>query len=213
MAILLLPGNAKALMAAIKPDPLTYGWLLTPRRTMTQTGLFGLPYAVDNECFTLGDKFDSDRFIRALIRIMRCHGAGGCLFVVAPDVIENAVETLKQFSAWRKTIYSMGFSVALAAQDGLEHLEIPWCELDALFIGGSTQWKLSEATAEIVTEAKSRNKWVHMARVNSVYRASRFCSLVDSVDGTAWAKHPTEYALQWQRWIDAGRPSFVGRLI
>jgi len=179
---------------------------------MTRTSLFGLPYAVDNECFTLGDAFDGARFVRALQRIKEVHGLGQCLFVTSPDVVGNAMATLARFAEWQPIIKGLGFPVALAGQDGCETLDIPWNNLDALFIGGSTEWKLSQAVADLISEAKVRGKWTHMGRVNSTRRASRLREMPDSVDGTAWVKHPTEYARQWQKWVLAGMPSFVGVL-
>ena len=211
--MLLLPGNARNLMTHINPLPTSYGWLLSPRRTMTKTGLFKLPYAVDNECFTLGKDFDGPRFIRAIRRIADVHGTTACLFVVAPDVLGNAQATLDRFFHWQPIIAQIGFPVAMAAQDRLESLTIPWSYFDALFIGGTTQWKLGPAAANLTTQAKQRDKWVHMGRVNSVKRASRLTTPPDSVDGTAWAKHPSVYALQWQRWLDAGKPAFKEKLL
>jgi hypothetical protein len=200
-------------MRWIGVDRACYGWLLTPRRTMTKTGLFGLRYAVDNECFTLGDQFDGDRFLRALGRVRDVHGARGCLFVVAPDVVGDAVGTLERFDRWESKIRALGFPVALAAQDGLEAWDVPWGRIDALFVGGSTEWKLGVGAAGLCREAQARGKWVHFGRVNSVRRASRLWVVPDSVDGTAWAKHPGRYALEWARWVASGKPRFAGHLI
>jgi len=210
--ILLLPGNAKGLLNVIRSFPQAYGWLLTPRRTMTRTGLYGLLYAVDNECFTLGSDFDPDRYRRALRRIAEIHGTGTCLFATAPDVVGDAQATLERAREWLPEIRSLGFPAALVAQDGLENLEIPWSDFDALFVGGTTAWKLGPAAAYLVKEAKRRGKWTHIGRINSVHRAARLLELPDSVDGTAWAKHPAHYAGRWQCWLDAGMPSFVGAM-
>lgn len=212
MVMLLLPGNAKGLLHTIGADPVHYGWLLTPRRTMTKTGLHGLFYAVDNECFTLGDRFDPDRYLRALHRIADCHGTERCLFAVAPDIVGDAHATLERARDWLPRIRALGFPVALAGQDGLEELEVPWADFDALFIGGTTGWKLGPHAAELMREARRRGKWTHIARVNSTKRASRLREVPDSVDGTAWAKHPAYYALQWRKWVKAGKPAFVGPL-
>lgn len=204
--MLLLPGNAKNL-SEICVDPVSYGWFLTPRRTMTRSGFFTLQrYAVDNECFTLGNEFDPVRFKRALGCIRQSHGVNDCLFVVAPDVVGDAVATLARFGLWAKEIRDLGFPVALAAQDGLEDLVVPWADLDALFVGGSTEWKLSACVADLIRGAKGRGKWTHIGRVNSVRRASRLREYPDSVDGTAWVKHPSEYAARWHRWVCRGRP-------
>ena len=204
--ILLLPGNAKRMLSRIDAGSGLYGWLLTPRRTMTQAGLFGMRYAVDNECYTLGPAFDPDRYLRALRRIADAHGPEGCLFASAPDVLYDPAATLARLPDWSAAIRGLGLPVALVAQDGLERLEIPWDEFDALFVGGSTCWKLDKAAAWLTAEAERRGKWTHYGRINSVQRASRLRARPHSVDGTAWAKHPAEYAVQWQRWIEAGQP-------
>lgn len=62
---------------------------------------------------------------------------------------------------------------------------MPWDEFDALFIGGTTRWKLSEAAHELAAEAKRRGKWLHMGRVNSWPRMQIASAMgCDSVDGT-----------------------------
>jgi len=85
--------------------------------------------------------------------------------------------------------------------------------MDALFVGGTTKWKLGPHAARLTLEARERGKWTHYGRVNSTYRASRLRAHPDSVDGTAWARHPERYILQWSRWVSAGKPSFVGNLL
>jgi hypothetical protein len=79
--------------------------------------------------------------------------------------------------------------IALVAQDGLEPLPVPWEHLQALFIGGSTQWKLGPHAASLVREAKERGKWVHVGRVNTLQRI-RWCMAlgVDSIDGSGFAR-------------------------
>ena len=204
--ILLLPGNAKALLTHITPTRERYGWLLSPRRTMTKTGLYGLCFGVDNECYTLGERFDGDRYRRALVKIAEIHGRQDCLFATAPDIVSDAVATWERSEPWLREIRRIGLPCALVAQDGIESLRIQWPAFDAIFIGGSTEWKLSDAAAWITREARRKGKWVHMGRVNSVYRAARIIEPPDSVDGTAWAKHPGEYARQWQHWLSNGKP-------
>ncbi len=41
-----------------------------------------------------------------------------------------------------------------------------WHRLDALFVGGSTYFKLGPTAAGLVREAKRRGLWTHMGRVN-----------------------------------------------
>ena len=148
-----------------------------------------VPWAGDNECFTLGDRFDGDRFVRWLDRQPHTN----CLFVVAPDVVGDAAATLERSTPWFDTIRSMGFPVAFVGQDGVEDMldDVPWRKFDAWFTGGSTGWKLSEASSVCASEAKTRGKWLHMGRVNSQRRvliADR--QGYDSVDGTYLAFGP-----------------------
>jgi hypothetical protein len=79
------------------------------------------------------------------------------------------------------------------AQDGLERLErwmsMAWPRIDALFIGGSTDWKLGPAARTLVREAKRRGLWVHMGRVNSLKRIAYAAEIgCDSIDGTGWMR-------------------------
>ncbi len=148
-------------------------------------------WAADNGCFTQGQAFSADRFARWLDRQSRTN----CLFVVAPDVPFDAKATLAQFWEWSVRIRSMGFTVALAAQNGLEDIGVPWVLLDALFLGGDTEWKLGHAAGNLSWQAKAEGKWLHMGRVNSRKRMERAVAMgCDSVDGT------------FLKWPDANLP-------
>lgn len=68
-------------------------------------------------------------------------GKETCLFVVCLDVIANGAETLSPFGRWRETIASRRLPVTYVAQDSQKHLPVPWGEFDALFVGGSTEFK------------------------------------------------------------------------
>lgn len=140
----------------------------------------GAAWAMDNMAF--GDKFDADQFSRFLVK---CEGIPGCLFVVAPDVWSAAAPTAELFDQWHDRIKAHGYPIALAAQDGLEQLAIPWKDIDAVFVGGTNAFKFSEFVTELVIEAHARRKWAHMGRVNSPGRW-RYCrdNGFDSVDGS-----------------------------
>ena len=75
---------------------------------------------------------------------------------------------------------------------------MPWDDFDALFIGGTTDWKLGDGAAQLVREAKRRGKWVHMGRVNSlrrmIYAESIGC---DSADGTMLKYNPSAPVHRW----------------
>lgn len=108
-----------------------------------------------------------------------------CLFATAPDVVGDAAATAERSGPLLAPIRALGFPVAYVLQDGQEDVPVPWDRIDAVFVGGSTEFKLGPIAAELCREAKRRGLWVHMGRVNSFkrlrYAASVSC---DSADGT-----------------------------
>jgi len=111
----------------------------------------------------------------------------GCLFAVAPDVVADAPATLhrQRVLGALDWIRYIGLPAAFVIQDGQEHLPLPWYDFDAMFIGGSTEWKLGPHARALVTEARGRGKWVHMGRVNSLRRLDYARAIgCDSADGT-----------------------------
>lgn len=139
----------------------------------------GASWAMDNFAFT---GFDANRFTRTLNDFAHLPG---CLFVVSPDVVGAAADTLALFDQWHDPIRALGYPLALAIQNGQERLPIPWSDIDAIFVGGVGDFKYSAFVAELVIEAHQRHKWAHMGRVNSRGRW-RYChdNGFDSVDGS-----------------------------
>lgn len=157
-------------------------------------------WAADNGCFSknyVGDQ----RWLAWLDR--HSEHAGRCLFATAPDVVGDAAATLTRSLPHLPTIRAMGYPAALVAQDGLEHLDVPWDAFDVLFIGGTTDWKLGSAARDLVAEAKPRGKHVHMGRVNSRRRwgYAEFIGC-DSVDGTFLAFGPDQNLGRLRHWTD-----------
>jgi hypothetical protein len=99
----------------------------------------------------------------------------------------SARRTLEVFDHWRAKLH--GWKVALVAQDGQEDLPIPWNQIDAIFIGGSTKWKLSNHAEQIRKAAKILGKWVHIGRVNTPDRFEWAEGLADSIDGTGLSRY------------------------
>jgi len=131
-----------------------------------------------------------------------------CLFATAPDVVGDAAATLALSAPMFARIRAAGYPVALVAQDGLESLPIPWADFDALFIGGTTAWKLGDAARTIAAEARDRGMWVHMGRVNSLRRMKYAESIgCDSADGTVLKHDPNRPVQSWARHVLAN-PSF-----
>ncbi|MGA4995828.1 hypothetical protein [Nonomuraea bangladeshensis] len=114
-----------------------------------------------------------------------------CLFVVAPDVPKNAFKTALRSYEMLQRIRDKGYPAALAGQDFTEFCNWwSWDDFDCLFIGGSTEWKLSDAAASLAQDARANGKHVHAGRVNSGIRAAHFRDLADSYDGTTMAIAP-----------------------
>jgi len=108
--------------------------------------------------------------------------------VTVPDVVGSARRTLEVFHHWKQRL--AGWKLALACQDGQEHLPIPWDEIAAVFIGGSTNWKCGVHAVHIVKAARALGKWVHAGRVNHPDRFEHFEKLqVDSFDGTGVSRY------------------------
>lgn len=111
-----------------------------------------------------------------------------CLFVAVPDVVGSARRTLEVFERWKPRLD--GWKLALVCQDGQEDLPLPWDEIDAVFIGGSTNWKCGPHAEAIVRAAKALDKWVHIGRVNEPGRYNHFAKLgADSCDGSGIARY------------------------
>jgi hypothetical protein len=139
-------------------------------------------WVADNGCFGKGYPGDAG-FLGWLETLSPL--AGRCWFAVAPDVVSDAAATLKKSAPFLPKIRGIGYPVALAAQNGLEDLTVPWDEFDVLFLGGDTAWKLGPAARRLTAEARQRGKGVHMGRVNSL-RRYRYAEAIGctSVDGT-----------------------------
>lgn len=168
----------------------TIGFIDTPAQGNKRPE--GVIWCADNGCFS--DKWDEAKWWKFLED--NAHDADSCLFAVAPDVVGDALATTIKSRPWLPKIRALGYPVAYVLQDGIETLRgrtvdggltfpVAWDSFDVLFIGGSTEFKLGKIARDIVAEAKSRGKWVHMGRVNSerrwMYADAIGC---DSVDGT-----------------------------
>jgi hypothetical protein len=156
----------------------------------------GFPWGADNAAFS---GFDPGAFAGLLGRIA---GQPGCLFVACPDVVCDARTTLQQFEVWQPVLRQLALPVALVGQDGVEELDIPWDRMQALFLGGSTAWKLSTAAAALAREAKTRGCWVHMGRCN-LHRRLRHAYAIgcDSVDGSSFSRWPDHHIPRAVHWM------------
>jgi hypothetical protein len=140
-------------------------------------------FAIDNGAFA---GFDRRRFENLLA--IHQPRLPLCRFVAVPDVPYDARRTLEVFDHWHQDLCH--WPLAFVAQDGQELLPIPWAKIQALFIGGSSNWKLSPHAIACIRAAKAIGKWVHVGRVNTPGRYEAFRDLgADSCDGTGIARY------------------------
>jgi len=134
---------------------------------------FYLPFALDNGCFTRWDEKEFFLMLRKVSLLKRKP-----IFVCVPDVVADAEETTRRWFMYHNKI---NFKKAFVAQDGHEPQDIP-PEAYAVFVGGSTQWKLDNGH-----KFKGVAKWLHIGRVNTKSRLRWAESIgADSVDGTGF---------------------------
>lgn len=140
------------------------------------------PWAADNGAYS---GFDALQYRQMLAEIDQLWG---CRFVTLPDVVGDAAATLLLAYDWWREVNRHNLPIALVAQDGLTLRSTPWGQIDALFVGGSSKFKMGEQARELVAEARERGLWVHMGRVNSHQRL-RYAKAIgcDSVDGTSFS--------------------------
>lgn len=182
----------------------TLGYIDTPAQGNKRPE--GVTWCADNGCFS--DRWDERKWWAFLEA--NAHDAATCLFAVAPDVVGDAWRTGIRALPWIEPMRKLGYKVAWVAQDGQENQPLPWLGIDALFIGGTTAWKLGPHARALVAEAKARGKWVHMGRVNSERRFEYARAIgCDSADGTyltfgpdanlpkllAWTRHNEQLSL------------------
>lgn len=195
LVVILLVSGATTTMQAIN-HPLL-GHLIVPKARNRREALDLSPWhwAMDNGAYS---DFDVDAFHTMLRQFQ---AVPGCLFVAAPDVVGDARKTLDRFPFWAAAIRAYGYRVALVAQDGLTIPQTPWSTFDALFIGGTTDWKLGRDARNLAAYATAHGKWVHMGRVNSMRRLHYARAIgCNSVDGSGWSKWPSvrlPLAIKW----------------
>lgn len=140
-------------------------------------------FCIDNGAF---GAFDEPSFLSLLERERPRRDL--CRFVAVPDVVASARRTLEVFDEWKLRL--AGWALAIVVQDGQEHLPIPWKEIAAIFVGGSTDWKMGPHAAACIKAAKAIGKWVHVGRVNTPGRYEYFEQLgADSIDGTGLSRY------------------------
>lgn len=165
------------------------GFMLTPYIGNRLPG--GSPWAADSGAYDHPDVTD-ERYFRWLDHFTE-EERGRCLFATAIDVPFDAAGTSARSTPLLPLVRKHGYPVAFCAQDGHTVDTVPWGQIDALFIGGTTVWKLGDEMAALHREAQRRGMWTHMGRVNGNRRFKIALAIgtgFDSVDGTYATRAP-----------------------
>jgi hypothetical protein len=186
------------------------GELIVPTAWSSPEALQLLPgrWAMDNGAFS---GFDAAAFMRMLEAF---YGFGGCRFVACPDVVADGFATLELWPFWSRVIRGVGLPPALVLQDGMNSDDIPWKQLAAVFVGGSTEWKLGPQAQTLIAYAQSRGLWVHMGRVNTerrIWDAARMGC--DSFDGSGFSRWPDIRIPKGLQWADEAQQAQQVRLV
>ena len=157
------------------------GQLLTPLTRYKRWSDF---FAIDNGAFS---SFHHKAFKALLAREYEHRRL--CKFVAVPDVVGDARRTLEVFNLLAHDLKSAGWPVALVLQDGIGDLAIPWRQLAAVFIGGTTKFKESDSAVACAKAARILGKWVHVGRVNTPDRWDKWAKIAHSVDGSGVSRY------------------------
>ncbi len=176
------------------------GRLVQPRswNNLEDLANSGMPYGADNDALKGIDPLAIVKMWSALAKVKN----DNLKFVTAPDAVEMTEDgphgdwngTLWMWKGWKKSLKDLGLPAAIVTQDGASVDTVPWDDIAALFIGGSTAWKFSKTSALLIRVAAHRGKWVHVGRVNSMKRLRYLDGLpVDSFDGGQFSMYPDTY--------------------
>lgn len=158
----------------------------------------------DNGCFS--GRWSEASWMRWLLDLPRT-----VRFAVAPDVFDPNggdchTATLERWRHYGPIIERHGFVPAFVCQVGATTRNVP-TDAPVLFLGGTTDYKLSADAWAITEWGRSRGCWVHMGRVNSERRFTTARAMgCHSVDGTYLTYGPDvnlERLLSWLRRADA----------
>lgn len=150
------------------------------RTPLTCYKLSGKPYGLDNGCFS---RFPEKKWKRLLSEAEEIKP----VFVCLPDIVGDARRTLDLFNVFKPL--TSGLPRALVLQDGIGYFEIPWNDIDAVFVGGTDEFKVSQEAINACKVAKMLNKWVHVGRVNTVDRLNQWIDIGDSLDGSGISRY------------------------
>jgi hypothetical protein len=168
------------------------GQLLTPR----SRNRIVLPlWAADNGAF---GSFDARAYLRLVESIATQPTRPR--FVTVPDAVGDAWETMARWELWTRILCAFRLPLAYVLQDGVQNIGVPWDDIAAVFVGGTTSFKVGAVARRCVEEARRQGKWVHMGRVNTIRRLIYAQQIgCDSVDGSGFARYPKTMIARFTR--------------
>lgn len=186
--MLLFPTDTPLYRTTAKEHPTLLGYLVGPRKRgiphFLRSG--NILWAADNDAYN--QSFNPKTFLDWLRTIAPYKDR--CLFVACPDVVGDAAATLARFHAWRPRLENLDLPIAYVLQNGATPDTVPWTAIDAVFVGGTTDWKMGPDPLQLLVHAGRLGLWRHVGRVNSVKRMHHFWPFADSFDGTTFAIRP-----------------------
>lgn len=191
---LLLVSGATDTVRRYSHDP-NLGRLLTPDtgNSIQELADCGLPFGVDNAFF---NNPRPSAYLKMLDKVA-VQDRTRMLWVSVPDVVGNHAATVEFFRVWAPELVGRGLPVAFVAQDGATISNIPWGEIDCLFIGGTTRWKMSRIPVRLSLWARHLEILCHWGRVNTDNRMDWIGALLeagaDSFDGSSHSMFPDTY--------------------
>jgi hypothetical protein len=188
-----------AIHPTIRPeiDAGRVGALVTPRSRYRVDPAW--TWAADSGCYSPATYVGDAAYLAWLDRQPRT-----ALWVTCPDVVGDHAATVARSVPFAPSVRALGFVPAFVAQDGATPETVPWDAFGALFIGGSTAWKLGPAARALLAHARALGLPTHVGRVNSRRRFAAFHGLADTVDGTCLAFDPSRPVATWSAQLVLG---------
>lgn len=177
--MVLLDLSPGAIDARAEKHGVSFGQLRTPLTAYRRHG--SAPHALDNGCF-------GGSLPPAWGRMIEEAKRDKPLWATSPDVVGSARRTLELWPRFARQMN--GIPRALVLQDGIGDFDIPWNELECVFIGGSDAFKSSAEARHAAVAARMLGKLVHVGRVNTYARAAEWADLADSYDGSGISRDP-----------------------
>jgi hypothetical protein len=178
--------------------------------SIDRTVASGLPWACDNGAYS---GFDATAY-RALVAKCEGHQRHGLRWIACPDVVGDHQGTMALWDQWAMYLIRRRLPIAFVAQDGCNSGDVPWDYMQCLFIGGTSEWKLSQEAVRLIAIAKIKAHQVHVGRVNSRKRI-RWCfdQGVASVDGTSMSMFSETYLPKFAGYIAGLKKQLVVPLV